>query len=48
MSKKLEFKKIEIKDFINQYFYRYKILENEFEHFKYSLIDYLKKLKENK
>ena len=31
MSKKLEFINIENKYFINQYFYRYKILENEFE-----------------
>ena len=42
MSKKLEFINIENKDFINQYFYRYKILENEFENFKNILINYIK------
>lgn len=42
MSKKLEFINIENKDFINQYFYRYKILENEFENFKNILISYIK------
>lgn len=44
----LEFKKIEIKDFINQYFYRYKILENELKRFNGFLIDYLNNLEENK
>ena len=42
MSKKLEFINIENKDFINQYFYRYKILENECENFKNILINYIK------
>lgn len=42
MSKKLEFINIENKDFINQYFYRYKILENKFENFKNILINYIK------
>nr|WP_302367052.1 hypothetical protein [Brachyspira aalborgi] len=42
MSKKLEFINIENKDFINQYFYRYKILENEFENLKNILINYIK------
>lgn len=48
MSEELEFKKIEINDFINQYFYRYKILENELERFNGFLIDYLNNLKVNK
>ena len=42
MAERLEFVKIEVKDFINQYFYRYKILENEFENFKNILINYIK------
>lgn len=44
----LEFKKIEIKDYINRYFYRYKILENELKRFNGFLIDYLNNLEENK
>ena len=42
MAERLEFLKIEVKDFINQYFYRYKILENEFENFINILINYIK------
>ena len=44
MADRLEFVKIEVKDFINQYFYRYKILENEFEKFKESLTNYIEEL----
>lgn len=48
MAERLEFVKIEVKDFINQYFYRYKILENEFEKFKESLINYIGTLEKHK
>ncbi|WP_432633589.1 DUF7149 domain-containing protein [Brachyspira sp.] len=48
MAERLEFVKIEVKDFINQYFYRYKILENEFEKFKESLINYIETLEKHK
>ncbi|TKZ35038.1 DUF7149 domain-containing protein [Brachyspira catarrhinii] len=48
MAERLEFVKIEVKDFINQYFYRYKILENEFEKFKENLINYIEKLEKYK
>ena len=44
MPKRLEFLNIETKDFINQNFYRYKILENEFENFKNSLINYIEEM----
>ena len=48
MAERLEFVKIEVKDFINQYFYRYKILENEFEKFKESLTNYIEELEKHK
>ena len=48
MADRLEFVKIEVKDFINQYFYRYKILENEFEKFKESLTNYIEELEKHK